>query len=176
MSLQLYGWRDLKMAVTGAASGPAAPSPTAFGATGNIKQSAFALNDSVYLVGHIDHDVRIGSTQYMHVHWTTNGTNVQPVRWQLSYIAAKGHDQEAFPADTVLTLTQNPGSVAWQHMIIEDAVGIPIYEVDTLVMIELKRITNGGTNNTDAVFGLFVDLHYQCQQYGTRNRTPNFYT
>ena len=46
---------------------------------------------------------------------------------------------------------------------------------DTLVIAELTRITNGGTENTDTVFAMFIDLHYQTQQYGTLNRTPNFY-
>lgn len=39
-----------------------------------------------------------------------------------------------------------------------------------------KRVTNGGTDNTDGIFGFQADLHYEADVIGTPNRTPNFYT
>jgi hypothetical protein len=170
------GWRDLEMAVTGAASGGAAPTATVFGPTGNIKQSAFAVNDSVYLSAHVPHDIKPGSTMYVHVHWSTNGTDLNTVKWQLAIINAKGHNQANFNADAVLTLEEAAHGTAWRHMITEDAVGITALEVDSLILVELKRITNGGVNNGDAVFGLYVDFHYESQQYATPKRVPDFYT
>ena len=60
-------------------------------------------------------------------------------------------------------------------MVTEDATGFTVPEVDSLILLELKRVTNGGTENTDTVFGLFVDLHYQTSMYATPNRSPSFY-
>jgi hypothetical protein len=170
------GWRDLEMTVTGAASGGGAPTATVFGPTGNIKQTAFAVNDSVYMAAHVPHDIKPGSTMYVHVHWSTNGTSLNTVKWQISSINAKGHNQENFNADAVVTVEEAAHGTAWRHMITEDAVGIPALEVDSLVLVELKRITNGGAENADTVFGLYVDFHYESQQYATPSRTPDFYT
>ena len=177
MTMPLYGWRDLRSAIT-AADIPAssAPTPTAFGPTGSLKRYAFAVNDYVGLDFHVDHDYWPGSTAYIHVHWTTNGTSTNTVKWQLTYTIAKGHNQANFGTDTVITLEEAAAGTAWRHMVTEDATGFSLIEPDTLLHVDLKRITNGGTENTDAVFGLFVDIHYQTMQYATPYRTPNFYT
>lgn len=175
MTVEAYGWEDLKMNVSGAATGGGSPTQTVFGPSGNIKQIAFGVNDSVYLQAHVDHRIRVGSTSYLHVHWSSDGTNIQPVVWQLSYILAEGYNTQAFPADTILTLTEAGSGVAWQHMIIEDAVGIPAPATDSLLLMELKRISNGGTDNSDTVYGLFVDLHFEVGQVATPNRSPNFF-
>lgn len=176
MSQAAYGWKDLRMSVSGAASGAGAPGSIAFGPTGNIKETSFGVGDSVYLSGHVDHDILIGSTSYIHVHWSTSGTNVQPVHWEVAYMVAAGHDQENFPADSIITLAEAAHGTAWRHMITEDAVGLVAPEVDSLLLLELKRVTNGGTDNTDTVFGLFVDMHYEVGQLATPSRTPDFYT
>lgn len=170
------GWRDLRAALVASATGAGTPALAVFGTTGNIKQLSFGVGDSVYIAFHIDHDVKVGSTCYLHVHWSTNGTNTQPVKWQLSSVTAAGHDTDNFGADVVLTLEEAAQGTAWRHMITEDATGTTIPEVDSLVIMELERITNGATENTDTVFGLFVDIHYQTDHYATKNRSPNFYT
>lgn len=75
------------------------------------------------------------------------------------------------------TLTQTPHGTAWRHMIIE--VGEPdillLLEPDELLHCVLKRITNGGVDNTDQIFGLTVDLHYETDREATPNKSPNFY-
>ena len=89
---------------------------------------------------------------------------------------ATGHDQENFTADATITVEEAANGTAWRHMVTEDTGGLSLIEPDTLIIMELARITNGGTNNSDTVFGLFVDFHYQTAQYSTPNRLPNFYT
>jgi len=170
------GWRDLEMSVTSAATGGGTPTATVFGPSGNIKQTKFAVNDSVYLTTHVPHDIKPGSTMYMHVHWATDGTSLNTVKWELDYTFAKGHNQSNFGADATITLEEAAQGTAWRHMITEDAVGIPAVEIDSLILVELKRITNGGAENADGVFGLFVDFHYEAQQFATPSRTPDFYT
>jgi len=171
----LVGWNDLEMSITAAPPGANVPLLTAFGPTGGVKQYKFVVNDSVFLAGHIKHDIKPGSTMYPHVHWSTDGTSTNTVKWQITYLSAKGHDQESFNADTILTLEEAAAGTAWRHMITEDPVGIPALETDSLFIAEVKRITNGGSENADAVFGLFVDLHYEVSQYATPNRTPDFF-
>lgn len=170
------GWKDLSFPVIGSASGSGAPASTAFGVTGNIKQTSFGVNDSIYLAGHWDHDIKVGSTVFPHVHWSTNGTNTGNVQWQLNYINAKGHNQENFGADVTLNLEEAAQGTAWRHMITEDATGFVAPEIDTLTIVELKRIAASSNECSDTVFGLFVDFHYEAQQYGSKNRSPNFYT
>ena len=172
---KLFGWKDNFANLTAAATGAGTPSLQPFGPTGTVKQRRFGINDSVYVVWHIDHDAAPGSQCYMHVHWSSNGVSTNTVKWQLSYTYAKGHDQEAFSADTVLTLEQAGSGTAWQHMVLEDTVGMEIPEVDSLVICEVKRITNGGTENTDDIFGLFVDIHYLSDRETTPQRAPDFY-
>lgn len=156
----------------------AAPTWTAFGPSGVCSAWAFSVNDHIQLNGfHINHDVKRGSKFYPHVHWVTDGTNTASVKWELSYTLAKGHNQEAFPADATVTVEGTPPGTAWQHMISEvtDANAIDMPEVDTIIIMDLKRVTNGGTDNTDTVFGMFVDLHYQMERTGTINKAPDFY-
>lgn len=173
---QIYGWQDNLTALTAAATGAGTPSLQAFGPTGNIKQRRFAVGDSVYLSCHWTHELKPGGRAYPHVHWSSDGTDTAQVWWQVSYITAAGFNQAAFGADTVVTLKEAGSGTAWQHMVIEDAVGILTPEVDSVTLMELKRVTNGGVDNADQIFGLFVDWHYQVGPYfGTAQRTPPFY-
>lgn len=154
------------------------PTWSAFGTTGTNYAYSFIVNDYIQLAGfHINHDIKRNSYVYPHVHWTTNGTSTATVKWEMSYTYAKGHNQEAFPADTVVTVEQAASGTAWQHMIAEVADGDAFLapEVDSIIMMRLRRITNGGTDNANTVFGLFVDLHYQRERTGTPNKAPDFY-
>lgn len=181
VSVLLGGWRDLRTALV-AAKVPAVGSPTltAFGPSGGIFQNAFAVDDTVFFAFHIDHDVKQGSTMFPHVHWTTNGVNTATVKWEFEYtIAARNGstiESVEFPAPSIITIEEAAAGTAWTHMVTEDATGFTAPEIDSLVVCKLKRITNGGTNNTDDVFGLFCDIHYECQQYGTPSRSPDYYT
>lgn len=178
MIRQTEGWRDLRMALVGTAVGAGTPALANFGPTGGgaIKQMSFGVGDSVYVGGHVDHDYLPDSIAYPHVHFAVSGTNVNTVKWQLTYTLAKGHGQQAFSADTIITLEAAPNGTAWNHEIVEHGTGFSLLEPDALVIMEVKRITNGGTDNVDTVFGLFVDFHYQVHCYATPYRLPNFWT
>lgn len=171
-------WDDNLTSLFTSRPGATSPTLTAFGPTGTNQQWAFGVNDFVYTAGfHITHDIKIGSKMYPHVHWTTDGIDTNTVKWELSFTYAKGHQQEAFPADTVIEIEQAGSGTAWYHMISEvtDAQAFDAPEVDSLVIMRVRRITNGGTDNTDDVFGMFVDLHYQKDRFGTKNKAPDFY-
>lgn len=175
MTIQTYGWSDLRMAVTAVAIGSGAPALRAFGPTGNIKQLRFGVGDSVYLAAHFSHDILQGATVFPHIHWTTDGTNVNSVKWELNYAWAEGYDTDNFPAETTVNLEEAAAGTAWRHMITEDDAGFVTPDIDTILVCELKRVTNGGVENSDQIFGLFVDIHYQVGQIATPNRSPNFW-
>lgn len=174
-----YGWRDLTSSVSSARVPPAsAPVADNFGLSGLRLEYRFAVNDYIFIWPyHINHDIKPGGRAYLHVHWSTNGTNTQPVKWQLDVMRAKGHDQESFGAPVSYTVTGTPHGTAWRHMISEvsDADALSVFEPDELVIVTLKRITNGGTDNTDKVFALQVDLHYETDREFTAFKAPDFY-
>ena len=174
-----YGWRDL-VATVSSARVPAANAPTLdnFGPSGNRTEYKFALNDYIMIKPfHVNHDVRPYGQAYLHVHWTTNGTSTATVKWEFEILRAKGHGQQAFGAPTTLSVTQAPAGTAWQHMIAEitDSDVMTLYEPDELIMVILKRVTNGGVNNTDKVFALEVDFHYESDRVFTPYKSPDFY-
>lgn len=175
----LGGWRDLRAPLIGAKQGGVNdPTLLAFAPSGGIKQYAFAVDDEVFLAFHIDHDIKQGSTIFPHVHWSSNGASTNSVKWEIEYTITSRNDvaPTSFPAPTTITLEASTTGVAWQHIVTEHGVGFPAPEVDSLVVAHLTRVTNGATDNPDDIFGLFMDLHYEAQQYGTVSRSPDFYT
>lgn len=173
-----YGWRDLKASVSSAKL-PSSSAPTWDTlVTSPFQALKFTVNDYVLLSPfHVDHDMKPGGKGYIHVHWTTDGTNTAVVKWELKIIRAKGHNQEAFGTVTTINVSEAANATAWQHMITEcsdgDALTLP--EPDELLMVALKRVTNGGTDNTAKIFGLNVDFHYQTDRYSTPGKAPDFY-
>ena len=171
-------WAD-NLATLTSARIPAVGGPTwtAFGPSGDIYQYAFSKGDVAFLAFHINHDIAEDSPHYFHVHWTTDGTHTGNVVWEIEYMYARGHDQEAFPAPTTITLTQAGSGTAWQHMIVEctDDEAFTVDEPDGLVLVMVSRKNVAADTNTDTVFGLFVDLHYQADRVGTPQKAPDFY-
>ena len=177
---QETGWKDILSSVSGAkVPASSAPVTTAFGVSGNQQQYAFAINDYVILNPfHLNHDIKPNGLAYFHVHWSTSGTDVNTVKWEIEHMYANGHNQAAFPAPTTISVEEAASATAWQHMVTEVGVGdaITMLEPDGLILPVLKRVTNGGTDNAASVFGLQVDLHYESDRDTTPNKAPNFYT
>lgn len=128
---------------------------------------------------HIKHDVKRGSYIWPHVHWTTDGTNTGDVTWTIKYQLAAGHDQANFPTETTITIDQTAShTAAWRHFIAEgtdeDTQAIPMPEVDSLILCTLQLTSN--TISTDNILGLYLDMHYLKDRYGTINKAPNFYS
>lgn len=175
------GWKDMKSFVAGAPGGVSAPSLTNFGPahTPQRMESAFAIGDYAFLGPyHVDHDIKVGGRGYLHVHWSTSGTNVQPVRWELCVQRALGHNQANWSTPVDYILEQAAHGTAWRHMITEtvDPNYIIFTEPDELILITIRRLTNGATDNTDSVFGIMVDIHYESNRETTPLRVPPFYT
>jgi hypothetical protein len=46
---------------------------------------------------------------------------------------------------------------------------------DELILVSLRRVTNGGTDNVNTVFGLMVDIHYEADRFSTPNKAAPFW-
>lgn len=171
-----YGWRDLEGAID-TRVGATNPTWTIIGA-GPFYAYAFTLGDEAFITYHVPHDIVPGSDIHFHAHWMTNGTETNSVKWEFTYSYAKGFNQEAFSTTgTTIAAEQAASGTAHQHMVTETAaITIPgLTEPDGLIMMRLERVTNGGTNNTDTVYLLEADVHYQSTNASTVGRAPDFY-
>ena len=172
-----FGWEDMLGPIE--VRGVGANDPTWAAGLGSGAQSAysFAVNDECWIPYHVPHNYVPGTDIYFHVHYIKDGTNVQPVKWEFNYIHAKGHQQQAFTmAGTTVTVEQTPEAAAWTHQIAETvAQTLTGLEVDSMIYMRMRMITNGATENTDGIYVLTADLHYQSTGKPTLNKAPNFY-
>ncbi len=170
-----FGWEDITGAIE-TKGGGTDPTWTIVGA-GPFYAYNFAVNDECWLIYHLPHDYLPGSDIYFHVHWSPSGTDANTVKWQYTYSIAKGHQQSQYSTTgTVITSEQTPVGTAHEHQISETAaVSSSELEVDALIRINIKRITNGGTENNDTIFVDTADVHYQSTNVATKNKAPNFY-
>lgn len=173
-----FPWRDILGQINLQGSGANDPSWSTI--TGNFKAWQFAVNDEVWIVYHVPHDIVPSSDIHFHVHWTTGGTSTNTVKWQVEYAYAKGFNQAAFnfASSTTITMEEAASGTAYQHMVTESAAQTisGLTEPDGLIVCHLSRITNGGTNNPNSIYVFTADVHYQSTNIGTIDKAPNFYT
>lgn len=175
------GWKDLTCSIAAMPGGAAAPVKTNFQSAGTLQRQeyAFAVNDYVLLAPfHVNHDIKPDGTSkaYLHVHWTTDGTQLATVRWEF-HVQRALRALGVFGAPVVYAVEQAAAGVAYTHMVTEVADGeaLTLTSPDELILVTLRRVTNGGTNNTNNVFGLMVDMHYQAAQDSTPNKAAPFW-
>ena len=172
-----YGWRDIIGQLEVKGVGIADPEWTKMGAS-VFYAYRFIPNKEVWITYHIPHDYVPGSPVFFHTHWTQDGTCTLTVAWQYSFTFAKGFDQESFDmAGRTATSVQAGPGVAWRHMVSEtDPITLTGIEVDSIVLVHLKRISHAGASNSDNIFVMTADIHYQSNNMATKNKAPNFYT
>ena len=130
---------------------------------------------------HLNHDVKVWGKAYVHIHWSTDWIDENTVKWEFQISYALGHDQDFFPATTSVFVEQAPNQVApwaWRHYIAEigDDYAMTLTEPDAIAMVTVRRVTNWAVDNTDKVFWLTVDFHYESDRDSTPNKSPDFYT
>ena len=179
-----WPFRDITGEIVTRGVGVTDPTWTQVGAT-VFYAYLFAVNDVCWISFHIPHDYVTDidgagtvSPIYLHTHWFPDGTDTNTVKWQYEYAYANGHNQEAFDfAGTTVTSEQAPPGTQYQHMVTETAaISVSGMEPDGILYVKMTRITNGGTDNSDNIFVLTLDVHYQSTNIGTKNRSPGFYT
>ena len=179
------GWRDMTSDIKVRGSGGASPtwaqmSPSPFWAYN------FTVGKECWSNFHINHDYKPGGQVFIHIHWTSNGTSKNVVRWRFQYAVAKGHNQSVggtFPFASAPYVTgsvdvNTPGSgTAWRHMVSEmpSSIILDNVEPDSIIMVRLSRVANGATENPNTIFALTMDCHYEADRVITKNKAPNFY-
>jgi hypothetical protein len=173
----ISGWRDITAEITVRGVGASDPTWSQIG-SGPFYSYKFAVSDECWMAFHVPHDYIPGTDIYIHTHWLPDGTNTAEVKWQYTYTYAHGHNQDNFSATgTTVTAAQSPPGTAYRHMVTEsNAITITDMEVDGIIYVHIERITNGGTDNTDGIFVLTNDIHYESNNSATLNRAPDFYS
>jgi len=174
----LFGWRDITSEINVRGVGATDPTWSQIG-SGPFFAYDFAVNDVCWMSFHIPHDIVPNSTINLHAHWLSDGTETNSVKWEFIYAYAKGFDQAAFDmaAGTTVTAEEAASGTAFQHMVTETTSQTisGLDEPDGIVYTRIRRITNGATDNTDSIFLLTSDIHYQSTNIATRQKSPNFY-
>jgi hypothetical protein len=170
------GWRDITSEVKARGTGPTDPGWNQINTTGFWAYN-FSIGDKVWLSFHLPHDYIKGTDVFLHSHWLPDGVNTNSVKWQFTYAYAHGHNQAAFNfgSPTVVTAEQIVGGTQYQHYVTESVAQTIAMEPDGILEVEIERITNGGTDNTDGIFLLTADVHFESNSIGTLNRSPDFY-
>ena len=183
----VIGWRDITSNIIVRGTGPTDPTWDQIG-SGPFYAYNFAVNDQAWFAYHIPHDVvPVGDEHnltetiqfFFHSHWLSDGTDTNTVKWEFVYTHANGFNQQAFDMATGTTTTAEEAAsgTAYQHMVTESAGQniSTITEPDGILYVRVRRVTNGGTENTDNIYLLTSDIHYLSNSLHTRSKSPGFY-
>lgn len=146
--------------------------------TGDFYANKFDIGDEMWFELHPGHDLA-ATTIHFHAHWFADGTDANAVKWQFDYVysAGYGRGEFAFTSPTTDYATTTPGgsTAQYRHFISETpAQTLANLETDAVILVHLKRITNGATDNTDKIFLVFCDAHYKSNGAVTANRNYPF--
>ena len=185
-----FPWQDLFGNITAKATTGAGTNPNWVTYRGGISGFQFAVNDEVWVEYHIPHDYLPGSNIFIHCHWSYIAASMTSggVTWTFDATAAKGHQQQAFPAPVTLSVAQTAITSAsggqYMHHIAEvqltatspTANQLPnsSIEPDSLILVHCYLSANT-LQGTPPPFLHFCDLHYQSTGVGTKEKAPNFY-
>jgi hypothetical protein len=193
-------WKDLIGAINTATSGVGVPDYATF-MTG-VSGYQFTSGEAINLNFHIPHDYAVGTDMYLHVHWGHNQASLagtETISWDFAMSYAKRTatapyatftDGKGGAAGTTITPSITMGSTVnitnypqYCHVVeeIQLTAATPVgqqmdsdnIEVDGTIACTL---TCTETNWTTGPFLFFVDIHYQADIEGTKNKDPNFYT
>lgn len=174
------GWRDNIVQLDVQVGNPDAPTLNVF--RNGIKAYTFFAGEmsEAFASFHIDHDYKLGTALYPHVHWSINTATTGTVRWGIEWTYAKGHGQAAFGATQTVYVEQASDGTAFKHYVAEvsDGNAIPGTNVETDGIVLCRFFRDGAHPNDtlDAdVFVFCVDLHYQAAQYTTPQKAPDFF-
>ena len=175
-----FGWADITGQVNVRGVAATDPSWSQIG-TSDFYAYKFGIGDYVWFSYHVPHDIVPNRDVHFHAHWITDGTATENVTWEFKYMYAKGFNQAAFNVTgTTVTASEAASGTAYQHMVTEttgQTISGPS-EPDGLIQVRVGRIANATSpqaDNTDGVFLLTADIHYQTTGQNTIGKAPNFY-
>lgn len=181
ISLKDEGWEDLTADLaSGKTAGSNVPTWSAF--RGGLSAYSFSATSmkELWITFHITHQYKDGTKIYPHIHWSPgNSVATGTVRWGIEYSFAKGHNQDAFGATTIMYLEETIDTgVAYQHYITEasdEQAFSEDLETDGLLLCRIFRdAAHANDDFGSAVFGLTADIHFEVGQVATPNKAPPF--
>lgn len=138
----------------------------------------YAVNDQAWDIYHIEHGYKAGTKIYPHFHWEHAGLgNGEDVHFEVIWSTAKGYSQQAYSAETTFTIIATPDATGFTHQIDEASINQAFnsnIEVDSLIKVRFRRITNGGTDFNGKVFISLVDLHVETDGRLTNEKNYPF--
>ena len=183
-----FGWHDIIGQVfVPNRTAPEAPAYATY--RGVLQQYQFSVNDEAQLQFHMPHDYVMGTTIYIHAHWSHTSAIVTggSVTWGFDLSYAKGHGTGAFSSPITIAAIQNASTTQYQHLVCEASASVTggsvslldtsLLEPDGLLFGRIRLIANNITSS-GAVPDPFlhsVDIHYQSSGVPTKNRAPNFW-
>lgn len=184
-------WKDLIGNVVARGSGAGWPSFNNFIGT-SVDAYSFSAGDAVHFFFHLPHDYAVGTDIHLHVHWGHNGTAISgTMQWDYECTYAKGHNQANFPTPVTGSISYVTTDIAttprYRHRVDEiqlssttpsaSQLDTALLEPDGIIMMHVDAAAiptiTGGTVNEPFLFT--VDVHYQADIEGTKNKVPNFY-
>lgn len=95
-SNQGFGWRDITGQITVKGVGANDPDWTQIGSSPFFAYK-FSINDACWFSYHVPHDIVVpDSNIHFHSHWVSDGTQTASVRWEYTYMYARGFGQDTF--------------------------------------------------------------------------------
>jgi len=146
---------------------------------------AYHFEDSkrneMYATFNINHDYKVNSLMYPHIHWAPMSASTGNVRWVIEYTLAKGHTQgdivTGIPTQVVLN-SSGTGTIG-EHIIVEVPLtaAFSAAEPDTVVLMTIYRdaANVGDTFVGDAVI-FMLNIHYQSDHDTTLGKSTDFNT
>ena len=190
-------WKDIIGTYQEDVSGPTRPTKAAFKAP--CDAWSYGTNDAGEFFFHIPHDYAVGTDLFIHVHWGHNGTSISGnMVWNVAATVSQrsaGIPYTPFSANVANSINSNTISGAMnitnfpQHCHAVEEIQLSSstptasqldtadIEVDGIIIVHIAASTvpsiGGGTPNNPYLFTL--DIHYQADIEGTKNKDPNFY-
>jgi hypothetical protein len=154
---------------------PASNAPTWSTFTTNLNAYTFDIDDYFDLsTTELLHGWEEGTDIELHIHWATNGSNVddRKVKWQIFY--SWGDNGEVFSAESnsenESTITGGTTSLTHLYTSIGTISGAN-YKIGSIIKMRIKRIASTGTEPTADPFGLMVGIHYRINTIGSLNQS-----
>lgn len=169
-------WNDL-ITPFDSARVPAANAPTWASFQGNLNAYTFAINDYLEITVEVLHDYLEGSDLEIHVHWVTNGSDIndRAVNWEVEYTLANSDLSDgigdAFPATTTdsaeWTIPAATPDLTHMYTLVEVVDGTGV-NIGAIIKARVRRIAAVGTDPTSDPFGLNLGIHYEIDTVGSR--------
>ena len=139
------GWKDNVVNLNAGNMGDPSYSPI-FADLGNGIWGLYFSDDNTnydYCDFHINHDYKIGTKIYPHIHWIQLSYSTGNVKWVFEYIFAKGHAQNESLTGSATNayIIQSGKGLIGEHLVAEcdDSQAFIVSEPDTVVRVKMYR-------------------------------------